>query len=497
MILVIDIGTSSVRGMVVDHEGITRQMLKRPYSVQVLDDETAVQAPETIWKSILDILEILGEQLFSQNIVIEAISVTGQRSSLIPVTREGKALKKAISWQDRRSACICGEFREQCREIYSVTGMKLSTVFSAPKMMYLKQTDREVYDRAEKLIGFQEYILYHLTHEFVSDTSIASRTSLFDIRKLQWAEELLDLFGVSKAKLCPLTEVGSIVGYAVQEIQKLLRTRTPIPVVSAGGDQQCAALGMGCIKQGDLEINSGTGAYAIGLSDRPLFHPDMSVSCNVSAIPGKWIVEGAVLGAGKSVDWLVKEFFNDGKDMDYRAFTQACSMVLPGANGVVISPSFAGKGTPQWNPNIRAGIFNLSFANQKEDIARALLEGIAAELWDCVCSVEALIGTDCESVKAGGGLLKNAAYCQILSDMFGKIIEQPDMPEATGIGAWISAEVALGNYSSHEKAYQQHARSVEKKCWIPNPEVTAQYHRVNLLRKRYEKIYLDKDEIWT
>lgn len=489
MILVIDIGTSSVRGLILDHAGAIRKSIQYEYCVQVLDGETALQDPEVILNYVFKILTLSGEWFRETKNRLEAISVTGQRSSVIPVMEDGKVLAPAISWQDRRSGGICSSFQSQWKEIYQITGMKLSPVFSAPKMMYLKQNNRDVYERAYKLVGFQEYILFHLTHEFATDTSIASRTSLFDIRRIEWSDDLIRLFGLSKDKLCPIVDVGEIMGEAADEVLGLLGMQGHIPVISAGGDQQCAALGMGCIGQGSIEVNSGTGAYAIGISDRPVFHPDMSLNCNVSAIKGKWIVEGAVLSAGRSVEWFVKEFFANGKEKDYETFMKACEQVPPGANGVIVSPSLAGKGTPDWNPKIRGGIIHLSFSNKKEEFARALLEGIAAELWDCVDAVEKLTGVECRHIKAGGGLLKNQTYGQILSDMFGKIIDQPEVREVTGIGAWISAETALGNYGSYEDAFGEYDKTVRKKVWLPNEEVTKMYRGIAEIRKRYETIY--------
>lgn len=495
MILVIDVGTSSVRGIILNHEGMIEKSIQYEYCVRALDGETAVQDPEIILNYVFQIVSLSGEWLRETKNRIEAISVTGQRSSVIPVTEEGKALVAAISWQDRRSGSICSSFKEQWERIYQIAGMKLSPVFSAPKMIYLMRNEKEIYEKAYKLIGFQEYILFHLTHEFATDTSIASRTSLFDICRLEWSDELLDLFQLSKNKLCPLIDVGSVAGYAAENVLKLLGTQGPIPVISAGGDQQCAALGMGCIERGSIEVNSGTGAYVVGISDQPAFHPEMSLNCNVSAMKGKWIVEGAVLSAGKSVEWFVKEFFSYGEDKDYEAFMNACIKVPPGANGVIVSPSLSGKGTPEWNPEIRGGIFRLSFSNRKEEFARALLEGIASELWDCIKAVERMTGMSCTSIKAGGGLLKNLTYCQILSDMFGKMIEQPDICEATGIGAWISAETALGNYRTYEEAYLKYEQSVRKKIWFPDENVTNLYREMDRIRKRYEMIYTKPSDV--
>lgn len=489
MIIVIDIGSSSVRSMVIDENGTIRKKCQKTYEVQTINEKTVVQDASLVLRQTLATLEEAGSWVLKTQNTIAGISVTAQRSSVIPVDADGRALDVAITWQDTRAYPICCEYKEEWEEIYEITGMRLTPVFSAPKMIFLKRNSPEIYQRAFKLIGFQEYILYHLTGQFATDTSFASRTSLFDIKELQWSERLLDLFGVDKDKLCPIVSVGSIIGSTNQSITKMLSVDKPVPVISAGGDQQCAALGQGCLAAGDIEVNSGSGAYVIGISDCPVFDPQLSVNCNVSAIEGKWIVEGAVLSAGKAVDWMNRQFFLEPGEEGYDKFMQACKMTPPGANGVLISPSFAGKGTPEWNSKIRAGIFQLSFDNKKTDLTRALLEGIAAELAECVDTVEALIKTETGKLNAAGGLMHNDVYAQILADMFGKTVSCPEISEATGIGAWISAEKALGNVKDYSEAYNKVGGRIENKLFYPNEKIHRSYMQGNKIRKAYEKIY--------
>lgn len=488
MIVVIDIGSSSVRGMAVNSQGIIEKKIQERYPLQVIGSKTVLSSPETVMSHIYDILGLLGKWLSARGKIAAGIAVTGQRSSVIPVTAQGKALSAAMSWQDGRAEGICSRFRSRWEEIYKITGVKLSPVFSAPKMLYLKENDIELYDSACKLTGFQEYVLYHLTHRFVTDASVACRTALFDICKKEWSDTLLDMFGISRSKLCPVIQAGGIAGYAIREIAALLGSGDHIPVISAGGDQQCAALGLGCIEMGDLAVNSGTGAFAAAVSDKPIFHPHMCVNCNVSAIPGKWMIEGAVLSAGKSLDWFMKEIWGSEYERGLREIENACLTTPPGANGVIVSPSFGGKGTPKWNAKIRAGIFNLGFANTKEDIARALLEGISAELIQCANTVEELTGKPARVIHAAGGLMQSPSYCRILCDMAGREIHQPDICEATGIGAWISAQVTLGNYGTYKEAFDKYSETVQTTIWRPDSGVTKLYQKMNERRRDYEEI---------
>lgn len=488
MILVLDIGTSSVRGLLFDATGAILWKSQETYCIKTPMCGVATQNPKEVLDDIMKILSRARRWTQEGKERICAIAVTGQRSSVIPLSREGEVLGEALSWQDKRADSICRTFENDWESIYRITGMKLSSVFSAPKIVYLKQDQKEQYESAYKLTGFQEYILYHLTHQFVTDTTMASRTSLFDIRRMEWSQELIDLFGIDRDKLCSVIPVGSIAGYTTEHIRKCLGLRESIPVISAGGDQQCAVLGMGCQKAGDMAVNSGTGAYAAALVEEPVFAKDMSVNCNVSVLPGKWMAEGSVLCAGKAVEWFVKEFCAD-KEQGYREFTEACKRTPPGANGVVVSPSFSGRGTPFWNASVGAGIFNLRLGNKKEELFRALLEGIGAELTDCIASVSEQCNGNKNKIYASGGLMQNPEYGQMLSDMLGRKVYQPSVYEATGAGAWIVAAVALGKFPSYETACQCYSETMETMIWNPNFEVNRVYKQINVLRRKYEKIY--------
>lgn len=489
--IVIDIGTSSTRVILVNREGEIKQIWQSVYGLCVIDERTVLQDPEEIMEYIWEMLASAAGWMEKNQGKVECISVTGQRSSVIPMSKEGQALTNAISWQDTRAYNICLGYKKYWKEIYSITGMKLCAVFSAPKMIMLKHLMPEMYKKSYKLVGFQEYVLWHLTHQFVTDHTIASRTSLFDVKELEWSLRLLDFFQIDKTKLCRLIPAGGLAGDAIPRVKQLFQIESDLPVISAGGDQQCAALGLGCVKQGDIEVNSGTGAYAIAISDRPVFDEKMRVNCNVSAIPGKWIIEGTVMNAGKAVDWLNSEIFG-GTPGDLKEFVKACEETSVGSNGVIAVTSFSGKGTPEWNSKVRASFLNIGFNNKKADFARALLEGIASDLNDCLQTVEELSERKSNAVYAAGGMIKNETYCQILSDMFGKKLYKPEICEATGMGAWISAQVYLKNVETYDEAYKKYAKKEKENCYVPNLENTQRYREDNSIRKYYIKFF---DEI--
>ena len=476
MILVVDVGTSSLRGILFDRGGRPLWKEQREYDLYVPGNGVVEMDLEILDYHLEGILKMAGVWLEGQEEKLDGISVTAQRSSVIPVDREGKPLRRAMMWQDTRAAENCSRVKDKLEQIYGICGMRPSPVFSAPKMQYIKENWEEIYREAYKLIGFQEYVICRLTGEFATDYSIASRTCLFNISSLQWSKELAGIFDIDEDKLCRLIQVGSSAGDTKQEVNSLLGLKEPVPVISAGGDQQCAALGMGCLEDGQIVANSGTGSYVIAVSDQPLYDGQMRVNCNVSAVPGKWIVEGAVLSAGKGIDWLNRLMFaQESESHPFENFTKACQSAPAGSKGLVFLPLMAGKGTPSWNPNARGVICNLGFEHEKGEFARALLEGTASEMKGCIQVISELTGEPYREVRVSGGMTKNPVYDQIQADLFLRTVIQAEGSEATGLGAWISGAVTLGYYHTYKEAYLAASGGQGEKRYEPDPDTAAVY----------------------
>ncbi|OOB80523.1 MAG: hypothetical protein BEN19_04495 [Epulopiscium sp. Nuni2H_MBin003] len=485
MILVIDVGTSSMRSVIFDDNGMSLVTIKRAYDIEVIDKEKIEQDSDIVIDSVLSTLPEIGKWLKETNNKLDAISVTAQRASVIPVNKNCIPLRKAIMWQDTRANYVSERLKDKWQDLYQVSGLKPSPIFPIPKIIYLKEEESFIYDKAYKILGFHERVLYALTNRFVTDTSIASRWGLFDITKKEWSDELFDLCDIDINKFCDVVPVGSIVAETTEEICSLLDIEKSVPVITAGGDQQCATLGLGCVDNADVVSNCGTGAYVISISDKPIFDKDMRINCNISAMPDKWIIEGTVLGSGKVIDWTMREFF--GGDID--EFQQACDNTPVGSNNVLFSPTFMGSGTPDWNAAAKGSIYNISLSNTKSDFARATLEGIAYEVNGCVNIISELMDADVESVNISGGLTNNRVYNQILCDMFDKPVVRVDDAESTALGAFVSAKVTLNQNLDYASVIKQYLREMNRKIYLPIKENHNLYKEFSNKRIQQSKIY--------
>ena len=443
MLLILDIGTSSMRGILMDCQGNVLKSYQKKYALTYTPDGGVLMEMKQLDAALEMCLKEIGSFCAAEQSWPFGISVTAQRSSVIPMGEDGHPIGNAMMWQDKRCASLIEELKPNVSQIYGICGMRPSPVFSAPKMQYMKIHMPGIYERAEKLIGFQEYVLHYLTGKYVTDTSIASRTCLYDLWLEDWSEEMLSLFGIDREKLCALAPVGSVIGETTLYVGNLLGTKDRIPVVSAGGDQQCAALGMQAEEE-SLICNMGTGAYVIAMTSRPVVDPKMRVNCNVGPIKDVWILEGMVPSAGTTLDWLCNTFYGHlDKEEALCILLKEAEEIPKGAHGMCFMNALAGTGTPEWNPMQKGSFTNILLQHGRGDFVRAGLEGMIRDVAGCVESVEAMLPRQSMSLKAAGGLSKSEFLIGMLEDMLGRKVQPADESEATAMGAFKSGMRAL------------------------------------------------------
>ncbi|MGI6527468.1 MAG: FGGY family carbohydrate kinase [Caldicoprobacterales bacterium] len=258
-IITIDVGTMSMRSIVYDIKGTSMFTSSYEYHAIYLPESHVEQDPDD-WKKALDFtLAEAAEYVRSKGINISAIAVTSQRASVIPVDKEGTPLYNAVTWQDKRSVDMAEQLLEKIsmNAIYRKTGLRANPYFSLPKMLWFKDKATDIYKKAYKLIGVQDYVMHLLTGEFKTDASQAARTMLMNIKTFQWDSELLDISGIDENLLCELYPPGSIAGGLENKIAKRVGLEEGIPVIMAGGDQQNAALALNILSPGTAEANTG------------------------------------------------------------------------------------------------------------------------------------------------------------------------------------------------------------------------------------------------
>ena len=459
-ILVLDVGTSSMRGTLLDETAKALWKGHIPYGPTYGENGRVEQSPAD-WLHAL--CEICASAASAH--AVGAVALTAQRSSVLPLGADGVPLRDAIMWQDTRNGDVCEARKDRDDRVRALCGAGINTVFSGGKMAWLREEEPDIYERAQKLAVIPDLLIREMTGALVTDHTYGSRSLLMDIRARQWSPELLELFGVTEDKLCALIPPSSAAGYITEDFAERTGLPAGIPVITCGGDQQCAALGQGVTGPGKAAVNLGTGAYLIAAADAVPEDLPRGLICSASAIPGQVILEASVLTCGAAVDWFLQ-------DQDYSPVGRALRESPAGARGVLVLPHFQGRSAPDWNSAARAGFFGLSLETGRLDLLRALLEGIAIEVSGSLEQIE--ICRPVDTVCLSGGLSRTAEVCQLFADVTGKKVLYAEDDEATTRGAWMSAAHWAGIVRDWETAWET-ARPQEFTVYTPNRDLTEFY----------------------
>lgn len=480
--LIFDVGTSSIRGVVCDDIGTYLKIYQYKYDLDISNDNNIELNPKILLDYMLDICNQVGSFIKYNKLNLECISITSQRSSVICVNETGEVLLNAIMWQDKRTTEICSNMAQYKEEIFNITGLNISPVFSLPKIIWIKENENEIYQKAYKFVGFLEYLVYHLTGVFCVDTSTASRSSIFDITNKCWSEKIIEKFNISKEKLCDVITVGTSIANTVEKINILLGIKESIPVVVCGGDQQCAALGLGCLDSSDIIVNCGTGAYCMSIIDRPVFDLPSGLSCNISAIDGKWVIEGTTICAGTVLNWANNNLLHEKVSI-----SEACEKSKLTVNNVMANINFSGTGSPSWNNYVRGAFYNLSLNITCFDMVRSVLEGVAEELAINIKAIANICMQDDINIICSGGLTKVDEFNQIQGDIYNNKVICSENDQATTTGAWISTMVYLGKYKSHREAFSIFNGKYNLKRYYPIEDNVNIYAKKRKVRKYFEE----------
>ena len=443
MILAIDQGTTGTTCLVFNEAGAVagraysefQQFFPRPGWVEH-DANEIWEVTRRVAKEAIADAGIEGAEL-------SAIGITNQRETVVAWDRDtGEPIHRALVWQDRRTAGRCEELRQAGHEalVRERTGLTIDPYFSGTKIEWLLQNAEGV-ERA--VFGtIDSWLLFKLTGQHLTDFTNASRTLLFDIRKLGWDEELCGLFGVDPARLPEPRPSSSVFGTTGE-------FGGEVPVSGVAGDQQAALFGQACHQPGTAKNTYGTGSFVLlNSGPEPPPVPDgllATVACG-SEEQAAYALEASIFVTGAAVQWL-----RDGLGIiDAAAETEALAASLDSSEGVYFVPALTGLGSPYWDPYARGTIVGLTRGSGRAHLARAALEAIAYQTVDAVRAQEAASGKRLEVLKADGGATVNRWLMQFQADVLGAPVSVPEIAETTALGAAYLAGIATGTWTAEQ-----------------------------------------------
>jgi glycerol kinase len=445
MILAIDQGTTGTTCLVFDAEG---QIVGRAYS------EFEQHFPRPGWvehdaAEIWDVTRRVAIQAITdagiQGAELDGIGIANQRETVVawdPAT--GEPVHRALVWQDRRTAGRCDELREEGREdlVRERTGLVIDPYFSGTKIEWLLHNA----DGAARAVfgTIDSWLLFKLTGRHATDYTNASRTMLFDIRRLAWDGELCAMLGVDPARLPEPLPSAHVHGTTAE-------FGGEVPVAGMAGDQQAALFGQACHRAGSAKNTYGTGSFVLLNTGAEAAAPGWGLLTTVACAPGErtaYALEASIFVTGAAVQWL-----RDGLGIIAGAGeSEALAASLDGNDGVYFVPALTGLGSPHWDPYARGTIVGLTRGSGRAHLARAALEAIAYQTVDAVRAEEAAAGERLAELKADGGAVANRWLMQFQADVLGVPVVVPEIAETTALGAAYLTGVATGRWSAEQVA---------------------------------------------
>ena len=437
MILAIDQGTTGSTCLVFDLDGA---IAGRAYS----EFQQHFPRPGWVEHDAGEIWEVTREVAFAaiadagiEGSALTGIGITNQRETVVAWDPEsGEPVHRALVWQDRRTAERCDQLKREGHEplVRERTGLVIDPYFSGTKIEWLLQNVEAA--RGALFGTIDSWLAYKLTGRHLTDYSNASRTMLFDIRRLAWDSELCALLGIDPSRLPEPVPSSAVHGTTAE-------FGGEVPVAGIAGDQQAALFGQACIVPGTAKNTYGTGSFVLLNAGGEAPQPGDGLLTTVAwGIGGKtdYALEAAIFVTGAAVQWL-----RDGLGIISEASeTEAMAASLQGNDGVYFVPALTGLGSPHWDPYARGTIVGLTRGSGREHLARAALEAIAYQTVDAVRAQEAASGQRLAALKADGGAVGNRWLMQFQADILGAQVLVPEISETTALGAAFLAGIATG-----------------------------------------------------
>lgn len=488
LLLGIDIGTSACKAAVFDFEGQVVGACSRAYQTFYPGDDGAEHDAGAWWDAVCDSMKALIETQAIDLNEIAAVGIDGLSWVCLPVDRKGVPLRRAMIWLDRRAQQESRWMKERAGEelLISTSGNPVDPAYCAPKMLWVKQHEPDVYRQTHKFLQSNSFIVLKLTGVYSQDLSQGYGFHFFDIAKGCYSETIADQLGISLDLLPPVYGCHEVVGTVTSQASRECGIPEGVPVVAGGLDAACSTLGAGVVKRGQVQEQGGQAAGMSILVESPLIHRKLILGYHVVA--DKWLLQGGTVGGGGSLRWFndqlgayEKRISSERGLSAYELMSEEAGRVRPGSDGLIFLPYMSGERSPIWDSKARGVLFGLSYDKTRAHIIRAIMEGVGYSLLHNLETAEE-VGASARELISVGGSANSAVWTQLKSDITGRPISVPRSDYAAALGSAILAGVGVGVYSDFESAVSRTVRIRRVH------EPTAENHTIY---KGYYRLYLD------
>lgn len=469
-IISLDSGTTSCRALLIDESGnivaIRQKEIRSYYPESGWVEQDALE----IWNTQISTLQSLKNDLGIHSSQITAIGITNQRETLVVWNKEtGLPIQRAIVWQDRRTYKLCQELKNQGLEntVKEKTGLTLDPYFTATKLSWILENNPEAKQKLEseqlRAGTIDSWLIWKLTggEVFATDVTNASRTMLFNIRTLEWDEELLNIFKIPKGILPKVLPSNANFGNIMPSLLSK-RTQARVPIHGVAGDQQAALFGQTCFSSGDVKNTYGTGCFTLVNTGKEAIKSRSGLLTTIAwqlkeDLQPTYALEGSVFVAGAALKWLRDQLHlvHSTPEID---FYSTSTTKTP--KGLYVVNGFSGLGAPYWDPNARGAIFGLELGTSREQLLRAFLEGIGYQSEDLLSAMAKDLKQPLQKVAVDGGAARSDYLMSFQASISNLPIERPVSVETTALGAAYLAGLGVGYWKNMDELRK--LRSIER-----------------------------------
>ncbi len=408
MFLGIDLGTSSLKVVLLDNEENLLDSATVPLTVQHPQPGFSEQDPEAWWLALQQAMLQLKSRQAPALLQLRAIGFSGQMHGATLLDEHGRVLRPCILWNDGRSADEC-RWLEQRADFIGITGNRVMAGFTAPKLLWVQRHEPAIFAKTAHILLPKDYLRYRMSGDFASDMSDSAGTLWLDTARRAWSEELLVACNLTTSQMPALYEGNQITGTLYDSLADAWDLPRGTPLVAGAGDNAASAIGLGVIKAGDGFVSLGTSGVIFVAADQHYANPAQAVHSFCHALPGRWHQMAVTLSAASSLSWFASITSISEAQLAQEAEQHE-------AGDVLFAPYLSGERTP-WNaPHVRGAFFGLSSDSQRGHLARAVLEGVAFSLADGYRALQQAGCAPAQMIATGGGA-RSHFWLQLIADL--------------------------------------------------------------------------------
>ena len=480
----IDIGTSGAKTLLCTDEGKILATVTKDYPAYQPKPLWSEQDPADWWRVTVNSVRKVLRKAKIKGAEVQGIGLSGQMHGAVFLDRADRVLRRAILWNDQRTAAECDEITKTVgvRRLLRLACNPALTGFTAPKMLWVRRHEPRIYDKTKKILLPKDYIRFRLSGEYATEVSDASGTLLLDVRRRAWSKPLLSALNIDADLLPACYESDEVSSTVSAEAAKALGIPKGTPIVGGGGDQAAGAVGNGIVRAGAISATLGTSGVVFAHSDTIQTDPKGRVHTFCHAVRGAWHVMGVMLSAGGAFQWY-RNTLADAERVEaarrkcdpYDILCAKAETAPAGAEGLIFLPYLTGERTPHANPHARGAWVGLSARHGKAHMIRSLLEGVTFGMRDSLEIIREM-GVPIRQIRLSGGGARNAFWRQLQADIYGRGVCTINASEGPAFGAALLAGVGTGAFKTIRQACDASIRITSK--------TTARRRLV----KRYEQI---------